>query len=356
MPKFVKMCKYDFTTFHNAMWKDYTLGSTERGVLGTMVYLPDNWNFSIKGLAKILPDGERKIATALKKIEEAGYLRRVRIYSDGRIVDWEYQFSDEPIFKNTSTENITSNDTKSNTENHVENYVEKSASTAESHTSNVENYVEKSEMNVKNPTNSLYCQNSIVEKPTSKKLLDCCFADVENPDVENQHLENSHDNEILSKQILSKQILSNQSILSHHPSESKRKQSDVENFSDEIDEIDEMDMEQVISDVEEQIYAERLRSEHNFALINEIIEVIASVFVSKQKYRTLSGEKVSLELIRKRLKQLEYEHIDYVLLCLQKNTTKIKNRKNYLLTCLYNAPVSMDGYYENLFNHNYGNS
>ena len=134
---------------------------------------------------------------------------------------------------------------------------------------------------------------------------------------------------------------------------SRNVDSHVENFSDEIDE---MDMEQVISDVEEQIYAERLRTEHKQALVNEIIEVIASVFVSKQKYRTLSGEKVSLELIRKRLKQLEYEHVDYVLMCLQKNTTKIKNRKNYLLTCLYNAPVSIDGYYENLFNHNYGNS
>ena len=355
MPKFVKMCRNNYTVVNNSVVQNTSLGATERGVLVTILSLPADWDYSIKGLAKLFPDGERKIGTSLKKIEEAGYLKRVRIYSNGKISDWEYQFSDEPIFLPENKEqssNTCDEDNKSTPESNlvVEKYVENSV--------NVENNVES---NVENPSDNLHCQNSNVENNTPEKSLDCCFVDVGFEDVgfedvENVHLQKSNDNKINNNKINNNKLLSNQSILSHHPSESKRKQSDVENFSDEIDEIDEMDMEQVISDVEEQIYVERLRSEHNPALINEIIEVIASVFISKQKYRTISGEKVSIELIRKRLKQLEYEHVDYVLMCLQKNTTKIKNRKNYLLTCLYNAPVSIDGYYENLFNHNYGNS
>ena len=98
MPKFVKACRSDFTTFHNAMWRDKNLGLTERGLLGTMITLPDEWDFSTKGLSTLFPDGEHKVGTALKKLEKAGYLKREQIRENGRIVDWKYTYSDEPIF------------------------------------------------------------------------------------------------------------------------------------------------------------------------------------------------------------------------------------------------------------------
>lgn len=97
MPKLKKKVSKDFTTIHNAMLRDINLGATERGVQLTMLSLPDNWNFSIKGLTSILPDGYTKISTALKNLEKFGYLSRQRIYSNGRICDWEYIFSDEPV-------------------------------------------------------------------------------------------------------------------------------------------------------------------------------------------------------------------------------------------------------------------
>ena len=58
------------------MLRDMRLGVTERGLLLTMLSLPDNWNFSIKGLSRILPDGCAKIGTALHNLEAAGYLVR----------------------------------------------------------------------------------------------------------------------------------------------------------------------------------------------------------------------------------------------------------------------------------------
>lgn len=97
MPKLRKNVSADFTVIHNVMIRDYNLGATERGLLVTMLSLPDNWNFSIKGLAKILPDGVTKISTALKNLEKYGYLIRKRIYTNGKISDWEYIFSDEPM-------------------------------------------------------------------------------------------------------------------------------------------------------------------------------------------------------------------------------------------------------------------
>lgn len=103
MPKLKKKITRDFTTFHNTMLRDMRLGATERGLLLTMLSLPDNWNFSIKGLCRILPDGATKIGTALKNLAKTGYLVRRRIYSDGKIADWEYLFSDEPM---TDVENL----------------------------------------------------------------------------------------------------------------------------------------------------------------------------------------------------------------------------------------------------------
>lgn len=97
MPKLKKKVSKDFTTIYNTMIRDMNLGATERGVLLTMLSLPDNWDFSIKGLTSILPDGYTKISTSLKKLEKAGYLIRQRVYSDGIICDWEYTFSDEPM-------------------------------------------------------------------------------------------------------------------------------------------------------------------------------------------------------------------------------------------------------------------
>ena len=48
---------------------------------------------------------------------------------------------------------------------------------------------------------------------------------------------------------------------------------------------------------------------------------------------------------------LTYSHIEYVLHCMSGNTTKVKNIKKYLLAALFNAPSTMNGYYQAEVNH-----
>ena len=98
MPKIKKIVKTDFTMIHNAMVRDKELGFHERGLLLTMLSLPDTWDFSIRGLMAISTDGYTKISNSLKILEKRGYLKRERVYAGGKIIDWEYYFSDEPIF------------------------------------------------------------------------------------------------------------------------------------------------------------------------------------------------------------------------------------------------------------------
>lgn len=333
MPKFVKVCKNDFTTFHNAMWRDSSLDYPERGLLGTMLTLPDGWNFSIKGLAALTPSGEHKIGTSLKKLEKAGYLKRESIRSNGRIVDWKYSFSDEPIFREetessdaetTSSETTSIVDDKSQSIKCSENIDHETTSNVENH---VENYVENSP---KSPD----CGNRNVAKSEVEESPHCGFQDVGNSDVKNRN----------AYQILSNQILSNQNLSIYQSSITKVEEANVENFSDEIDEID---FSAAVLSVEEQIMADRLRDERKPEIIDEIVDVIASVLVTKQRYQKIGGDKLRVGLIQKRLRQLEYEHIVYVVECVSNNTTQIRNRRSYILTCLYNAPMTIDGYYAN---------
>ncbi len=95
MPRLIKNVREDFTTVHNGFVRDTNLGINARGLLLTMISLPDNWDFSIRGLAAILPDGKQKVQTALAELEKYGYLIRRQIVENGRFVDMEYIFSDE---------------------------------------------------------------------------------------------------------------------------------------------------------------------------------------------------------------------------------------------------------------------
>ena len=53
----------------------------------------------------------------------------------------------------------------------------------------------------------------------------------------------------------------------------------------------------------------------------------------------------------KQLLKINSEHIEYVLDCIKKNTTKIKNIKAYMLTCIYNAPQTISSFYTAEVNH-----
>ena len=333
MPKLVKICRNNYTVMNNAMWRDPKLGATERGVLGTMLTLPDTWDFSIKGLSTIFPDGERKIGTSLKKIEEAGYLKRVRIYSNGKITDWEYQFSDEPIFLAENKEQSSNNCDGENNSTPESNPI-------------VENYVKNY---VENSPNDLHCQNSNVENTTPEESLDCCFED-----VGNLHLRKSNANKIYNNKINNNQFTlskSNQSISNKGKKPNVENSNDVENSDDVIDEID---FKETLEEVSIQISADYLRSRspEDDGLIDEITHIIANAYTTHCQYLRIGGDSIDINLVRQRFQLLDYSHIEYVEDCLKKTTTFIQNRKNYLLTCLYFAPITIDGYYLNLVNHN----
>ena len=85
--------------------RDPNLSNKARGLLSTMLSLPDNWDYTTRGLAKICKDGVDGITAQLKELEQYGYLIRNRIRdTGGRIVDMEYIIYERPHPASPDTE------------------------------------------------------------------------------------------------------------------------------------------------------------------------------------------------------------------------------------------------------------
>lgn len=87
----------NFTVMSNHHLRNKKLSNKAKGLLSVMLSLPDNWDYTQKGLTRFCKDGEDSIATALKELEKEGYLTRQRIrLSNGRLGSVEYAIHELP--------------------------------------------------------------------------------------------------------------------------------------------------------------------------------------------------------------------------------------------------------------------
>ena len=84
-----------------------------------------------------------------------------------------------------------------------------------------------------------------------------------------------------------------------------------------------------------------------------ILDLLAETCSSKRKTIRIAGDDKPLEIVKSRLMKLNSMHIQYVLGCLKDNTTRVRDMKQYLLTTLFNAPVTIDSYYQSRVNHDF---
>ena len=68
----------DFTVMSNHHLRNVSLSLKAKGLLSLMLSLPDNWDYTTKGLAHICKDGVDSISSAIKELEKQGYLTRHR--------------------------------------------------------------------------------------------------------------------------------------------------------------------------------------------------------------------------------------------------------------------------------------
>lgn len=96
-----------YTVISQAIIKDKNLALKDLGLLVHLLSLPDNWGFSENGLIAMLDnDGQTAVRTALKHLEEVGYLKRERVRDNGgRVTGIEWFVYDKPYFENHSLDN-----------------------------------------------------------------------------------------------------------------------------------------------------------------------------------------------------------------------------------------------------------
>ncbi len=82
--------------------------------------------------------------------------------------------------------------------------------------------------------------------------------------------------------------------------------------------------------------------------LDEMVELMVEAVCSKKE--TLRND-LPQAVVKSRLLKLNREHIVFVFDCLKENTTQVRNMKQYLLTVLYNAPVTIESHYAAQVNH-----
>lgn len=285
MPKLKKKVSKDFTTIHNTMIRDMNLGATERGVLLTMLSLPDNWDFSIKGLTSILPDGYTKISTSLKKLEKAGYLIRQRVYSDGKICDWEYTFSDEPM----DVENVQNCDS--------------------------------------------FCPQEAENQEVGKQ-------ETENLIQGFQILENRRANKIKKNQIKKNQVSMNQISINQSASDSgKAVENQNDGLMDGYTGEKQIYTEVVQSNIEYDEYREWIEMLANgYMTVNELDEIVGMIvraICSRKPVERICGQDFPREVIKSAMLKVDRTCLENAIETM-KQTDNIRNYERYLISTLFN--------------------
>ena len=85
--------------------------------------------------------------------------------------------------------------------------------------------------------------------------------------------------------------------------------------------------------------------------IYQIVDLLVDTCATNRKLLHIAGDDKPAEVVRSRFMKLNADHIKFVLKCLAENSSPIRNMKQYLLASLYNAPTTMQLYYQNQTNH-----
>ena len=88
----------NYTVMANYHLKDKRLSLKAKGLLSVMLSLPDDWNYNMKGLARLSKDGLDSVRSTVNELERYGYVTRRRIRTEtGQLADTEYLVRERPL-------------------------------------------------------------------------------------------------------------------------------------------------------------------------------------------------------------------------------------------------------------------
>ena len=88
----------NYTVMSNHHLQDKRLSLKAKGLLSYMLSLPDDWDYSLKGLTTGCRDGIDSVRSAVHELEDGGYLCRSKVRdARGRIIDYNYEVYESPV-------------------------------------------------------------------------------------------------------------------------------------------------------------------------------------------------------------------------------------------------------------------
>lgn len=115
-----------------------------------------------------------------------------------------------------------------------------------------------------------------------------------------------------------------------------------------------MDRNDEQSAVKEAVEYGSLCTQYSQEDVDEVVELITDVLCSTRPTLRVGGEELPTAQVKDRFCRLDRGHLEYVFDCLRNNTTQVRNIRAYLMTALYNAPVTISSYYQAAVRHDFG--
>lgn len=273
----------NYTVMSNQHLRDKRLSLKAKGLLSLMLSLPEDWDYTTKGLARICKDGVDSICATVRELEGAGYIVRQRErHADGTLGGIEYTIleqsrqADAPKRENPVQAEKSADAPKRAFPEQVKPEQEKPAQL---------NTEEQSKEEL----------NTDLTKSFPSFLRERKFA---------------QEDELERRNSYRAQIMTNVDY----------------NYLVGYTEVDR-------------------------ARLDELVGLMLDTVCSTKSSIRVAGEELPAEVVRSRLLKLTGAHLLYVLDRINENTTEVRHVKPYLLTALYNAPLTMDNHYALMVGH-----
>ena len=282
----------DYTVMSNHHLRNTNLSLKAKGLLSLMLSLPEEWDYTTKGLARICKDGVDSICAGVRELEEQGYVIRERVRNpNGQLGSIEYTILEQPRPPERE---------KPERENPV----------------------------LDNPEQAL----PVLEEPEQGKPAQ----------LNTKESSKQKSKKELSSTEISNPIQSNPQPLTGTPPAETGMGMDRMGAREIYREI-------ILENIE---YEYLIRDSHiDREQLDEIAELIVDTVCSARKTIRIAGDDYPAEVVKSRFMKLDSSHVQYVMSCMAENTTYVRNIKKYLLAALYNAPVTISNYYSSLVQH-----
>ena len=290
----------NYTVMSNYHLRDKSLSLKAKGLLSLMLSLPETWDYTLSGLAKISLEGKDAIRATVVELEKAGYIQRHQTTGkDGKFGSNEYIIREYPA----------------------------------SHEPPLEGPSSAQPLSENPSTVPPSAGATLTENPTQIK---------KDPVKKDQEITDS----------VSTESFPFPSVPSPSPApvetERKRKEGKRRRQSvskGEMDAYREMIRENIDYDgfVRERTY--------DAGQLDEMVEIMVEAVCSRKETIRVAGNDFPQAVVKSRMLKLDREHIVFVFDCLKENTTQVRNMKQYLLTVLYNAPATIENHYAAQVNH-----